>query len=63
MDFSDQKNFFDPKNEEIKKISPKKHTKSQFSFLRKKNIGYFEYKEQSTMLDSIQINLTAVTGD
>ena len=32
---------FTNKNEEIKKKSLKKHTKSQFSFLRKKNIGYF----------------------
>ena len=63
MDYSNKKKIFDAKNEEIKKKSPKKHTKSQFSFLRKKNISYFEYKEQSTMLDSIQINLTAVTGD
>ena len=63
MDFSNKKKFFDAKNEEIKKISPKKHTRSQFSFIRKKNIGYFEYKEQSTLLNSIQINLKAMTGD
>ena len=63
MDFSNKKKFFDAKNEEIKKISPKKHTRSQFSFLKKKNIGYFEYKEQSTLLNSIQINLKAMTGD
>ena len=50
MDFSNKKRFFYAKNEKIKKKSTKKHTKSQFSFLRKKNIGYLSTKNKALCL-------------